>query len=79
LPHDLWQEYVVNKQTYKQLATKYCCSIKTIQRKLDSITTNKESTFSCFANVLMDTTYFGPKLGLMVFKKRAISGNIISF
>lgn len=76
MPHDLWQEYVFNKQTYKQLATKYSCSTKTIQRKLDGITTQRETTFFCFANVLMDTTYFGRKLGVMVFKD-AISGKIL--
>jgi hypothetical protein len=34
----LWQEYVKGKQTYLQLALKYDCSVKTIQRKLDAYT-----------------------------------------
>jgi DNA-directed RNA polymerase subunit RPC12/RpoP len=32
----LWQEYVEGKQTYRQLSVKDGCSIKTIQRRLDS-------------------------------------------
>ena len=75
-PLVLWQEYTEGKQTYQQLAAKYNCSIKTIQRKLDTVVTRKESTFSSIANVLMDTTYFGRKLGLMVFKD-SLSGKIL--
>lgn len=36
----------------------------------------KESTFLSVANVLMDTTYFGRKFGVMVFKD-SISGQIL--
>lgn len=72
----LWQEYANGKQTYQQLAAKYSCSIKTIQRKLDKVKTQKETTFPAVANVLMDTTYFGRKLGVMVFKD-SLSGQIL--
>lgn len=72
----LWQEYTTGKQTYHQLSERYFCSIKTIQRRLDTIKTQKESTFSSIANVLMDTTYFGRKLGVMVFKD-SLSGQIL--
>ena len=34
----LWQQYIEGKQTYQQLASKYKCSIKTIQKRLDKIT-----------------------------------------
>lgn len=30
---ELWDKYVYGKQTYAQLAIKYSCSVKTIQRK----------------------------------------------
>jgi len=73
---DLWQEYHSGKQTYQQLATKYGCSIKTIQRKIDSVKAQRQTTFPGIANVLMDTTYFGRKLGVMVFKD-SISGQIL--
>lgn len=71
----IWQEYTQGKQTYFQLATKYNCSIKTIQRKIDEVKTEHQTTFSNIANVLMDTTYFGRKLGVMVFKD-SLTGNI---
>lgn len=67
-PQLLWQEYTVGKQTYAQLASKYECSIKTIQRRIDEAATASESHFPAQVNLLMDTTYFGRKFGVMVFK-----------
>ena len=64
----IWQEYTQGKQTYKQLAAKYNCSLKTIQRKIDSVKIEPKNTFPHVANVLMDTTYFGRTFGVMVFK-----------
>lgn len=75
-PRVIWKEYTEGKQTYHQLALKYGCSTKTIQRKLDTIEAAKESTFSGKANVLMDTTYFGRNFGVMVFKD-SLSGQIL--
>jgi hypothetical protein len=72
----IWQEYTQGKQTYAQLSLKYDCCIKTIQRKIDSVKTKQETTFSAVANLLMDTTYFGRKFGVMVFKD-AITGQIL--
>lgn len=59
-----------------QLATKYNCSIKTIQRKIDSVKVQRQNTFPCVVNVLMDTTYFGKKFGVMVFKD-SLSGQTL--
>lgn len=73
---EVWQQYIQGKQTYEQLATQYNCSTKTIQRKIDAVKVNRETTFSGIANVLMDTTYFGKKFGVMVFKD-SISGQIL--
>lgn len=72
----IWQEYHEGKQTYLQLSLKYNCSIKTIQRKIDSVKVHHNTTFSSVANVLMDTTYFGRKLGVMVFKD-SLTGQIL--
>lgn len=72
----IWQEYTEGKQTYSQLADKYGCSTKTIQRKIDSVKTTTETSFSAFANLLMDTTYFGKKFGVMVFKN-SLDGKIL--
>ena len=65
-----------SKQSYKQLASKYNCSVKTIQRKIDDAKAIRMTTFPSIANVLMDTTYFGKKLGVMVFKD-SLSGQIL--
>ena len=32
-PKNIWEEYTQGKQTYKQLANKYNCSKRTIQKK----------------------------------------------
>jgi hypothetical protein len=50
------------------LASHYNCSVKTIQRKIDSIKVIQKTTFPSIVNVLMDTTYFGRVFGVMVFK-----------
>ncbi|MWQ81448.1 transposase, partial [Glaesserella parasuis] len=31
----MWTDYTIGKQTYKQLAEKYRCSIRTIQRYIE--------------------------------------------
>ena len=72
----LWDEYCLEKQTYKQLSKRYDCSSRTIQRHLDKIVTERKRTFNCTANVLMDTTYFGRKFGVMVFKD-SLSGDFL--
>ena len=59
-----------------QLATKYDCSVKTIQRKIDLVKIQRQTTFTSLVNVLMDTTYFGRKFGVMVFKD-SITGQIL--
>ena len=68
----LWREYTRGKQTYGQLAVKYGCSVKTIQRRLDKV--EVEVSESIRQNpgptvVLMDTTYFGRQFGVMLFRE----------
>ena len=65
---DIWDEYTKGKQTYRQLGDRYGCSARTIQRKIDSVVLVPQKSFDSVANVLMDTTYFGRILGVMVFK-----------
>jgi hypothetical protein len=69
----LWQDYVEGKQTYLQLAYKHSCSSKTIQRRLDKTRTRVTSSSPKEVIVLMDTTYFGRRFGVMLFKD-ALSG-----
>jgi hypothetical protein len=60
--------YSGGKQTYSQLADRFCCLPKTIQRRLDKALIHKNKEFSDVAVVIMDTTYFGRVFGVMVFK-----------
>ena len=69
-------EYLDGKQTYRQLADRYGCSARTIQRCVDKAKAERNDTFSPVANVVMDTTYFGRKLGVMVFKN-SLDGAIL--
>lgn len=72
----IWKDYLKGKQTYLQLATKYNCSTKTIQRKIDLVKVQRQASFPNLVNVLLDTTYFGRKFGIMVFKD-SITGQIL--
>jgi hypothetical protein len=65
---ELWYLFSSGKQTYKQLSEQFSCSTKTIQRKLDKVSILKRKEFSSVAVLLMDTTYFGRRFGVMVFK-----------
>ena len=61
------------KQTYAQLAERYGCSPRTIKRKLDAYTPPKGTASPGKVVVVMDTTYWGRKYGVMLFKD-AITG-----
>ena len=64
--NDIWQEYVVKKQIYSQLAKKYSCLIKTIQRKIDKFQIVNLPIATKTVIVLMDTTHFGRGFGVML-------------
>jgi hypothetical protein len=74
-----WQEYVKGKQTYLQLSTKYNCSIKTVQRRIDlhKFAFDKPKPRSVI--VLMDTTYWGRKFGVMLFKENSTKENLLKY
>lgn len=72
----LWQEFHQGKQTYTQLAAKYGCSIKTIQRRLDKTTFVPAPITGRPVVVLMDTTYFGRSFGVMLFKDAYTGENL---
>ncbi|MBR4512446.1 MAG: hypothetical protein IKO59_06605 [Bacteroidales bacterium] len=69
----LWREYTDLKQTYAQLAERYGYSPRTIKRKLDSYTHPQGIASPGRVVVVMDTTYWGRKYGVMLFKD-AITG-----
>ena len=64
----MWREYSELKQTYAQLAEKYGCSARTIKRRLDTYTPPKVVASPGRVIVVMDTTYWGRKYGVMLFK-----------
>ena len=75
----LWEEYLRGKQTYLQLAKKYKCSKRTIQRKIDlhQLTTNAKKSREVI--VLMDTTYWGRNFGVMLFKDAITKENLLKY
>ena len=64
----LYQEYLFGKQTLKQLSEKYKISSKTIQRKLHKYKSQRVISKDKTVIVLMDTTYWGWRFGVVVFK-----------
>nr|WP_309570094.1 HTH domain-containing protein [Actinobacillus ureae] len=64
----IWLDYSVGKQTYQQLANKYHCSVRTIQRhieKLPKALLNPPQ--NKYLNLIIDTTFFHHEFGVMVF------------
>ena len=75
----LWDEYTSGKQTYSQLAAKYNCTIKTIQRRLDSYSVPSHQQSARSVVVLMDTTYWGRDFGVMLFKDAITKENLLKY
>jgi len=67
-PSELWDKYQRKKQTYQELSEAYGCSAKTIKRRLDEYSVHFNDKFPDKANVVIDTTYFGRKFGVLCFK-----------
>lgn len=65
---ELWREYSELKQTYAQLAEKYGCSPRTVKRRIDAYTPPQGKAEPNRVVVVMDTTYWGRKYGVMLFK-----------
>ena len=75
----LWEEYLRGKQTYLQLAEKYKCSKRTIQRKIDLHQLTLKSKEPREVIVLMDTTYWGRSFGVMLFKDALTKENLVKY
>ncbi|WP_423776312.1 hypothetical protein [Actinobacillus porcinus] len=43
-PIKIWNDYILGKQTYKELAIKYHCSVRTIQKYIDPPQKNSPTT-----------------------------------
>ena len=76
---ELWEEYSKGKQTYEQLAIKYNCSKRTIQRKLDLYSVSIPQKTPRKVVVLMDTTYWGRDFGVMLFKDAYTKENLLKY
>lgn len=75
----IWEQYTQGKQTYKQLAEKFQCSIKTIQRHIDAYKIEKAIPGVRKVIVLMDTTYWGRNFGVMLFKDALSKENLLKY
>lgn len=75
----LWEEYLRGKQTYLQLAKKYNCSKRTIQRKIDLHQIQTISKQVREVIILMDTTYWGRAFGVMLFKDAITKENLLKY
>ncbi|MDP0023211.1 transposase, partial [Glaesserella parasuis] len=74
----IWTDYTSGKQTYQQLAVKYHCSVRTIQRYIDKApTTALKLPLNRYLNIIMDTTFFGRYFGVLVLMD-SNSNNVIS-
>ena len=78
-PEVIWQEYTKGKQTYQQLADKYLCSKRTIQRKIDLHTITIPIKQARKVIILMDTTYWGRSFGVMLFKDAITKENLLKY
>ena len=61
------------------MATKYHCTIKTIQRRLDRYAVHNIQPSAKPVVVLMDTTYWGRDFGVMLFKDAWSKENLLKF
>lgn len=78
-PSQIWKEYLTGKQTLDQLAKKYNCSKRTIQRKLDVHQVKVPWVRPRRVTVLMDTTYWGRGFGVMLFKDNITKENLLKY
>lgn len=62
-----------------QLSQKHGCSLKTIQRKIDKYIVGFENQEPRDIIVLMDTTYWGRKFGVMLFKDGITKENLLKY
>ncbi|WP_423972214.1 IS256 family transposase, variant Zn-binding type [Glaesserella parasuis] len=77
-PIKIWTDYTSGKQTYQQLAVKYHCSVRTIQRYIDKAPkTALKLPSNRYLNIIMDTTFFCRYFGVLVLMD-TLSNNVIS-
>lgn len=75
----IWKEYTEGKQTYSQLALKYHCCSRTIQRRIDQVKVISPEKIARKIIVLTDTTYWGSSFGVMLFKDALTGENLLEY
>lgn len=78
-PDKIWSSYSEGKQTYKQLASQYNCSVRTIQRLIDKCNRTYHIPLPRKIVLLMDTTYWGRSSGVMLFKDALTKENLLKY
>jgi len=77
LEQKIFKEYIWQRQTYTDLATKYGRSTKWVQRKLDKVETKNVVTLNRQPLIVVaDVTFFSRKNGLIVFREPNLKKNI---
>lgn len=64
----MYEEYTTGKQTLNQLSKRHKISVSTVQRRLQTLDNQRLMSKNKDVVVLMDTTYWGRKFGVLVFK-----------
>lgn len=72
----LWQSYLTERRTVKELSVLHKCSERTIRRKLKLVAGTFTPSNPKEATIIMDTTYFSRTFGVMLFQD-ATSGKIL--
>ncbi len=72
----LWKEYVEEKQTLEQLALEYGHSHVWVRKQLDTISVPKQELIPHSTVIIADTTFWGRKYGVCVFRAWPLAENI---
>ena len=75
----IWKDYTAGKKTYKQLSLKSNCTINTIQRRIDAYQLNINPPEVRKVIVLMYTTYWGIRFGVILFKDAITKENLLKY
>lgn len=67
-PDALYKDYLIGKQSIRQIAEHYGVSTRTVSRYLEKVTIPQRMTKCREVVLLMDATYRGKQFGVMVFK-----------
>jgi len=76
LAHTLWNAYTREKQTLKELAVKYGRSHVWVRKQLDSIKVSVPIRQPQATVIITDTTFWGRRYGVMVFRSWTLRQNI---